>query len=820
MSSSGLWPSGGGGSGGLVRSRRFLASLGLTLGAALLMLGLGAVPTQAAETCSNAKYRNGPSLFLPDCRAYEMVTPPGKTNEVKTRTGTLNPGRVSDDGNTILYATATGPLAEGATAGMPVYERAKRENGAWKLESAISPVIAPYLDTLPAFPRWGVASKSLDRLMFTTSTIFSPAQTFTGLSVGNGGVHLTDGTQNWWVSQPTWAGSMPEQGTIDAKQSVFVPVGGSDDMHTVYIVSGATLTPEDDASGRVARESWAVYKWEDGQLTNAGILPDGSISPGGSVAADRSSPVAGSMDNLPAGGMVEFSRYNAASDDGDSFLFVSPDPSRAAADPSLPEPQLYRAVEGEPSVLISAPEGEDEPVADTAGVTLTGGLAVSAEAARGHAVATPDHSVVVFSTVDALTDDANPDAPTVAKTYRYETADGSLTYLPDLDRPSSEIQGQVLELSPSGDSMLYRTSGNSMRLWRKGASTLTVADGVAGSSAPASTGITHVRFTEDESVLVLNSNGPLRGEANQLPGSNPGNYRPQVYRYVAADDSLECVSCRPGSGTYGASISMWGGSNGFTDTASNFHAYWSIRGVTEDGAIYFTSTAPLVERDHNTVADVYEWSDGELHLLSSGATGSYGDVLYDTSADGESVFIASAEQLASSDTDDFYDIYAVRKGGGIDPPALPASDSGCSGDTCQGPVAERPDLPAVASLDFTGAGNLSESKRRVIKVRRMRAAAGPVARLKVRAPSAGRIVVSGAAVRRVVRQVPKAGTRSLRLALKPQARRRLARSGKVTAPIRVSFRSAEATTAKRLKVTFTQSKAKRSQASAGSRKGR
>ncbi len=41
------------------------------------MLGLPAVAS-AEDGCSNAVFRSGPSLRLPDCRAYEMVTPPYK----------------------------------------------------------------------------------------------------------------------------------------------------------------------------------------------------------------------------------------------------------------------------------------------------------------------------------------------------------------------------------------------------------------------------------------------------------------------------------------------------------------------------------------------------------------------------------------------------------------------------------------------------------------------------------------------------------------------------------------------------------------------
>jgi hypothetical protein len=797
-----------------LRSRRSsLASAvwGLALAAAL---ALSASTAQAADTCPNAKYRTGPSLKLPDCRAYEMVTPIGKANAlIQNLVTTINPTRISEDGDTVLFMASGGPMSADGTIGMPTYERARRGENGWSIEPAMTPVLAPYVDQLPATPGLMTASRDLGTIAFVTSTIYDPEQLFVGVPNRNGSVHLTNGSDRyWWVSKPTWEGASPVQGDTAMRKALFVPVGGSDSMDVFYFNSAATLTPEDGTSGRNALESWAVYKFEDGKLSNAAVLPDGSLSQGGSVGAGLM-PDALNLTNLPNGSVTERSRANPVSRDGKSLLFVSPDPRRAAQDPSLPKPQLYRAVAGKQTQLVSAPEGKDEPVDGTQGVARTAGLQTAGSASTSFALATPDHSVIVFSSRDALTDDADPNA-SISKTYRLETETGALTYLPDLDRPySASGLGAPIDLDESGDALLYRTSNNVLKLWRKGKPTRTISTSVSELNSPVDTSITHTRFAAGGDIVIINSTGALRGEPDHTPGSNgPAVYRSQVYRYDAQTDELKCISCQEGGTPGGASISMWGVDNGFTSTTNSAQALMSTRSLTPDGsAIYFTSRTALVEDDHNDVADVYEWRDGELRLISSGATGALPQYLIDIDADGSSVFFATEERLVEHDTDDMYDIYVARVNGGLEPPAA-QSGTTCSGDECQGSPGAGPEERSVASVDFTGSGNVHEEAAASVSVARLGRTAGPVARLRVRVPSAGRIVTNGRFVRRSARHVPKAGAYVVRVALSSQARRQLRRRGLVTAQIRVAFQTSEGRAARNLRLVFKQGKAKRANA--------
>ena len=779
-------------------------SFGLTC---LCLLALAAIvgpgTATAAETCPNAKYRTGPSLFLPECRVYEMVTPPSKAQYLRVLIGTTNPIQVSEDGERVLYLTASGPLDEDPSWGINTWERAQRSADGWNIESAVPPIVSPITELGNGFPRWVVPSSNLGKILFTASAVYDPGQAFNGKTNFNGGVFLSDGKAETWVSKPTWAGALPAQGESNALWATFVPVGGSSDLGISYFISKGTLTPADGTSGRGPMESWAVYKYENGQLSNAGTLPDGSISPGGSVSADRATAPGPGLANQVHPADTDAPLDHPVSRDGRSLLFVSPEPLRAAADPTLPAPQLYMAIDGRPSVLISAPKGEADPISGTAGVVPTSyRAAVGTPPTSGFAVATPDHSVVLFSTKDALTADAAAVDPETIKTYRYETASGDLTYLPDLDRTGTGKVGYVVELSESGNSMLYVTASGSLRLWRKGQPTMTVSEGVQAVNQGNGTYITRAVFSADESVIALNSTGPLRGNPDHTPGAGASSYRSQVYRYTVADNGLECISCQPGGTPNGAVLSMWGPANGYSPIAGTQSLFWATRPMTADGStIYFTTKSALLPEDHNTVDDAYQWHDGHLRLITTGASGADPEQFYTTTPSGRDVFIISRSRLAPSDKDEMFDIYDARAGGGIEEAEPPKP---CAGDECQGPPAPPPAASSPASAAINGKGNTTAS-RVTLRASAPKRAVGTAAKVRVRVSEAGRVVATGALVRRVARSVSKAGSYGIRVALTGAGKRKLRQTSVVNAAVRVEFRAGSGRTATRtIRVKFKQ----------------
>lgn len=80
--------------------------------------------------------------------------------------------------------------------------------------------------------------------------------------------------------------------------------------------------------------------------------------------------------------------------------------------------------------------------------------------------------------------------------------------------------------------------------------------------------------------------------------------------------------------------------------------------------------------------------------------------------------------------------------------------------------------------------------------------------MRVRVPAAGRISVAGAKVRKITRSVARARIVTVKVALKPRARKLLRKKGKLRVKVRVAFESrAGGSASKTVTVVFKQPKA-------------
>jgi hypothetical protein len=407
-----------------------------------------------------------------------------------------------------------------------------------------------------------------------------------------------------------------------------------------------------------------------------------------------------------------------------------------------------------------------------------------------------DGRFVLFSTSDQLTGDAPAGAAT-RKTYRYDVSTRSLTYLPaltvaNLQDPSHE-RGVVRNISDDGSRVLYyNRDTNALMIWRDSGPAITLGTPADFGTTTNEVPLGSSRFSTDGRTLTFMSKTAIGSPANHPFGTT------QIYRYTESDGQLVCISCRPvGADPAGdSSFSLRGSSYNYpgADTLSVVPVE-DNRGVSDDGRrVVFTTTTAFSPDDHNTVADVYEWSvdHSQPQLLSSGAASSLGDVLVDTSASGDDVFFVSVVGLLAGDRDGISDLYDARVGGGFAPTVV---DPGCVGDACRPPLSAPPSLLSAAS-----AGTAPEApdplpeaktpKAALLSVRRTGSSATQVT-LAVRTSGAGVVRASGDGVTSVSVTAKRAGTSTVKVKLSSASRSALKKKGRLTVRVTVRFSPAQ-----------------------------
>jgi hypothetical protein len=139
--------------------------------------------------------------------------------------------------------------------------------------------------------------------------------------------------------------------------------------------------------------------------------------------------------------------------------------------------------------------------------------------------------------------------------------------------------------------------------------------------------------------------------------------------------------------------------------------------------VFFSTTEDLVDGDDDPAQDIYDAFGGGLTLVSDRvAPGTDADLpakLGDTSADGETVFLGTAEALTADDTNTAADVYAARPV----PPAPPVAGPPAGGGAQQAPPPPLVDgvAPALSGLSFKP-GRLALGKSAAIKFRSSEAA--------------------------------------------------------------------------------------------------
>lgn len=268
------------------------------------------------------------------------------------------------------------------------------------------------------------------------------------------------------------------------------------------------------------------------------------------------------------------------------------------------------------------------------------------------------------------------------------------------------------------------------------------------------------RASPNGRYLAFMSNSPLTGYDNR--DAQSGQLDQEVYLYDAVAKRLACVSCVPtgvrpvgvqkvfgaNPGLVGFSYSLPSNSwvaatiptwNGPLLPQNNQEGLYQPRYLSDNGRLFFNSDDPLVPQDIDGTWDVYEYeppgtgdctsssvtfsgiSGGCVDLISAGTSASDSEFV-DASATGGrtpegaegggDTFFMTAEKLLSQDTDSAYDVYDAHECSAEFPCASPpASPPECTtADACRtAPLVQPSIFGSPASATFSGAGDVTPS---------------------------------------------------------------------------------------------------------------
>ncbi len=624
----------------------------------VLLLGVtalwGTTAAAAEPPCPNEALRTASSALLPECRAYELTSPIAKNGyDVIT-----DAPRAASSGAGVVFE-AQGALPGSSSAGLfNVYlSRPGPSGDAWT-----SRPLSPPLNPL-SFPT------NAPFLDWTSNLSAAIVQAAANAPLAPGGepfaqdLYRRDGETNSYslISHSTAFLPRPAYG------------GASSDLsHVVY---SDPLPETEDTPATAVNE---VYERFGGQTRVVGVLEDGEAAPGGVV--------------LGSGG-IGFGIRNAVSSDGSSIAFTT-EPSASG-----PGREIYVRLDGATTVKASASQ---KTVADPNGAQP----AVYWGAAS-------DGSAIFFTSPSALTDDADT-GPTDGGNdlYRFDVGSGALVDLSADPSPTdpngAEVQG-VVGMSEDGSRVYFVANGQldgdkgvagapNLYLWHEGVvrfiATLSAAD--AGADWPNSIEIggptIGSRVSADGTEALLTTSSAQPGYDNVDPVS--GQPHNEIYRFSATPTaSWTCVSCNPSgaAATGDATLSP----PPLLPFGNPTPTYLNRALDAVHGSVFFSSQERLTPTDEDDATDAYAWHQGELSLISLGASESPSFFL-DADAAGENVYISTRDRLSPEDVDDLTDVYDARVGGGI---AAKPSPPGCA-EPCRGPISQPGAATGAASSTF------------------------------------------------------------------------------------------------------------------------
>lgn len=617
--------------------------------------------------CPNEALRSGHSAHLPDCRAYEQVTPAEKAGAQDVfkygarAEGTL----VGEDGDHFMLHAPGVQWGAAPDAKIANYFFTRTPTG-WQMTAA-----RPSGETGPDSYQPFLFSPDLTQVGLEAewqTTLVSASPNIEIEAGSPGGPYVT-------------AASIPRSEV--ERQDVWVAMS-ADASKLILQTSDHTLL---DGHNTGTTSGDDLYEFTDSELRQVNVLTGGGkISACGAKLVNgfeayegRSRGSLSSAHAVSANGARVFFEDNCTHDlymrmNGEEtvdigeyvFLAANPEGSELLLEKRNGETHeflLYEIATGSAKPLFSTQEEFFEP------------------GRNGYPVISEDLDAIYFFSNAQLMREAPP-PETGANLYRYDIAAGKLQFVAQSGANSGAGYGGH-STSPDGQYFYW------------------IASAVAG--VPGGT-------TNSEQVYRYDSAGDI---VQCMSCASPFDPQPKL-----SATFLETGTTYPIDGVPVPRDASNNGDYVFFDTPAAL--------VPED--VDGEAAPEGVNGEHPSTAysvssDVYEWRkngvDGCVHvqgcltLISSG-TGGYQNLLLGTTPSGDDVFFATHESLVPQDIDTAGDVYDARVGGGFPPP--PPRPVECEGAACSTP-ASPPNDATPSSFTFAGAGNLLPSSAALVKQR-------------------------------------------------------------------------------------------------------
>jgi hypothetical protein len=657
--------------------------------AMLTMLSAG-TSVAHAEACPNEQVRQQEiyASQLPDCRAYEQVSPVAKNlTDALGKPGTVQ-AAPSGDGVS-FFAVAPFPGAAGSAGQAPTYLSTRSSGDEW-LTKGLLPVADP-----------GSADRVLGLTEDLTETILSAEEP----PLAPGAATGSEARNAYLFNNTTGLYQLlaPDIGT-----NAFSFTDATPGNTRILFETDAQLT------ANAAPGAYNLYEWREDEplgrrITLAGVLQDEEAPEGGSVAG----PGGPAVESLGSEGSAsEFYTQNTISEDGTRIFFTE------------------EAQAGKGIIYMREPKAK-RTVQVSAGIKPAYWRAATPSGA--FVFYTEDEGLYRYSTEREQRQALTSSAAGVLGTLGISD-EGSYVYFVATGKLASNINGRGEE-AETGAANLYEWHESSMSQgatpvfiakllgfragevrdeadWRGYSETRSEGGGPAGGEKSS-------RVTSDGKSVLFSSVAQLTGYDN--------NGQVELYLYDAelplSPSNPVCVSCNP-SGMPAASGAHLGEANGALVSFPPSRNAFLTRNLSEDGSrVFFQTAESLVPEDKNNQTDVYEWEragTGSCEDASTGFSVLNGGCIYlistgqsdepsyfgDASANGDNVFFFTRQSLVGQDRDLNVDLYDARVDGGIAAQNPPPPPTPCAGETCREASPPPPVFDPPSSATITGAGNL------------------------------------------------------------------------------------------------------------------